>query len=125
MTPSTSGPSRSGASTASRVVVLGSANADLMLRVDRLPGAGETVLATGSSRLPGGKGANQAVAATRAGASTTLIAAIGDDADVALEHRRPTIAVGDRAADPFEDAQQSFLGCEQHLLGTDRDRQLE
>jgi ribokinase len=68
-------------SAAGRVVVLGSANADLVLRVDQLPGAGETVLATDSSRLPGGKGANQAVAAARAGASTTFVAAIGDDAD--------------------------------------------
>jgi ribokinase len=63
------------------VVVVGSANADLVLRVGELPGRGETLLATETSRLPGGKGANQAVAAARAGASTTLIAAIGDDAD--------------------------------------------
>ena len=63
------------------VVVVGSANADLVLRLAELPGPGETLLATETSRLPGGKGANQAVAAARAGASTTLIAAIGDDAD--------------------------------------------
>jgi ribokinase len=68
------------------VVVVGSANADLVLRVPELPGAGETLLATATSRLPGGKGANQAVAAARAGASTTLIAAIGDDADGRLVH---------------------------------------
>jgi len=63
------------------VVVVGSANADLVLRLAELPRQGETLLATDTSRLPGGKGANQAVAAARAGASTTLIAAIGDDAD--------------------------------------------
>ena len=63
------------------VVVVGSANADLVLRLAELPRPGETLLATDTSRLPGGKGANQAVAAARAGASTTLIAAIGDDAD--------------------------------------------
>lgn len=63
------------------VVVVGSANADLLLRLAELPRPGETLLATETSRLPGGKGANQAVAAARAGASTTLIAAIGDDAD--------------------------------------------
>jgi ribokinase len=68
------------------VVVVGSANADLVLRVAELPGPGETLLATATSRLPGGKGANQAVAAARAGASTTLIAAIGDDADGRLVH---------------------------------------
>ena len=63
------------------VVVVGSANADLVLRLAELPRQGETLLATDTSRLPGGKGANQAVAAARAGASTTLITAIGDDAD--------------------------------------------
>lgn len=63
------------------VVVVGSANADLVLRLADLPRPGETRLATDTSRLPGGKGANQAVAAARSGASTTLIAAIGDDAD--------------------------------------------
>ncbi|HZD99085.1 MAG TPA: ribokinase [Micromonosporaceae bacterium] len=68
------------------VVVVGSANADLVLRVADLPGPGETLLATATSRLPGGKGANQAVAAARAGASTTLIGAIGDDADGRLVH---------------------------------------
>jgi ribokinase len=63
------------------VVVLGSANADLVLRIGELPGPGETLLATDTARLPGGKGANQAVAAARAGAAATLIGAIGDDAD--------------------------------------------
>jgi ribokinase len=63
------------------VVVVGSANADLVLRLAELPRPGETLLATETTRLPGGKGANQAVAAARSGASTTLIAAIGDDAD--------------------------------------------
>ena len=53
-------------STAS-VVVVGSANADLVLRVRDLPGPGETRLATDTSRLPGGKGANQAVAAAGLG----------------------------------------------------------
>ncbi|HEY9482715.1 MAG TPA: ribokinase [Micromonosporaceae bacterium] len=79
-------------STAS-VVVVGSANADLVLRVRDLPGPGETRLATDTSRLPGGKGANQAVAAGRAGASTTLIAAIGGDADGRLV-RDALVAVG-------------------------------
>jgi ribokinase len=64
-----------------RVVVLGSANSDLVLNVPRLPVPGETLLATDTARMPGGKGANQAVAAVRAGAATTLLAAFGDDAD--------------------------------------------
>jgi ribokinase len=61
------------------VVVVGSANVDRVLRVQRIPAPGETVLATGSSSALGGKGQNQAVAAARAGAATAFIAAVGDD----------------------------------------------
>jgi ribokinase len=70
----------------SRIVVVGSVNADLHLIVDRLPAAGATVLADRTRWLPGGKGANQAAAATRLGAAVSLVAAVGDDptADVAL-----------------------------------------
>jgi ribokinase len=68
----------------SDVVVFGSANADLVLRVLRIPGPGETVLATDSERVPGGKGANQAVAAARSGAGTAFIGAVGPDPDGAL-----------------------------------------
>jgi ribokinase len=67
------------------VVVLGSCNLDLVLPVDRVPAAGETVLAGGSSRVPGGKGANQAVAAARAGATCRMVGAVGrDDAGAVL-----------------------------------------
>jgi ribokinase len=62
-----------------RVVVVGSAGADVVLIVDRLPGPGETVLATDVQRGFGGKGANQAVAAAAAGAAVALIARVGDD----------------------------------------------
>ena len=61
------------------VVVVGSANVDLVLPVRRIPRPGETVLASGLSRGPGGKGANQAVAAARAGAATAFVASLGDD----------------------------------------------
>lgn len=64
-----------------RVTVLGSINVDTILSVAALPGAGETVMAHASARLPGGKGANQAVAAARMGASVAMIGAVGDDAD--------------------------------------------
>jgi ribokinase len=71
-----------------RIVVVGSVNADLHLTVDRLPAAGATVLADRTRWLPGGKGANQAAAAARLrlGAAVSLVAAVGDDptADVAL-----------------------------------------
>jgi ribokinase len=61
------------------VVVVGSVNVDLVYTVERLPEPGETVSARAHSVGPGGKGLNQAVAAHRSGARTTLIAAVGDD----------------------------------------------
>jgi ribokinase len=66
------------------VVVVGSANVDLVLPVQRIPRPGETVLASGLTRGPGGKGANQAVAAARSGASTAFVACLGDDESGAL-----------------------------------------
>ncbi|MFF1543956.1 ribokinase [Streptomyces sp. NPDC058291] len=62
------------------LLVVGSANADLVIGVERRPGAGETVLGSDLAVHPGGKGANQAVAAARLGARTALLARVGDDA---------------------------------------------
>lgn len=62
------------------VWVIGSLNVDLVSRVQRFPGPGETVAGEGLRRLPGGKGANQAVAAAGAGASVRMIGRVGDDA---------------------------------------------
>ena len=62
-----------------RVVVIGSSNTDLVTKGDRLPKPGETVLHEAFLRAAGGKGANQAVAAARAGARTVFVAAVGDD----------------------------------------------
>ncbi|MFF9772608.1 ribokinase [Streptomyces sp. NPDC013978] len=61
------------------LLVVGSANADLVIGVERRPGAGETVLGSDLAVHPGGKGANQAVAAARLGARTALLARVGDD----------------------------------------------
>lgn len=64
---------------APRVCVVGSVNMDLTFVVDALPRPGETVLAASLTRTPGGKGANQAVAAARAGAQVQFSGAFGDD----------------------------------------------
>ncbi len=65
---------------AGRVIVVGSVNVDLVVRVARLPVPGETVLGGSFERHHGGKGGNQAVAAARLGVETFFVGAVGDDA---------------------------------------------
>jgi ribokinase len=69
-----------------RLTVVGSINLDLVARVAALPRAGETIFGRDFERVPGGKGANQAVAAARLGAKVRMVGAVGDDplADEAL-----------------------------------------
>ena len=69
------------------VAILGIFVADLGFQASRLPKVGETIIGSGFSMGPGGKGANQAVAAARAGASTAFISKLGQDSfgDMALE----------------------------------------
>ncbi len=62
------------------LLVLGSINADLLFKVERLPSPGETVLCPGYSFAPGGKGANQAAAAAKAGAKVRFVGHVGNDA---------------------------------------------
>jgi len=62
------------------VAVIGSVNLDIVARVARLPAPGETVTGAKLHRFPGGKGANQALAAQRLGADVSLVARVGDDA---------------------------------------------
>ncbi|MEU9017880.1 ribokinase [Actinomadura sp. NPDC048394] len=66
------------------VVVVGSVNADLVVGVDRRPAPGETVLGSDLATHPGGKGANQAVAAARLGGRVGIVGRIGDDGHGAL-----------------------------------------
>ena len=63
----------------SKVVVIGSSNTDMIIQVPHLPGPGETVLGGTFTTAAGGKGANQAVAAARAGGRVSFVAAVGDD----------------------------------------------
>jgi ribokinase len=67
-----------------QLTVVGSINLDLVARVERLPRAGETITASRFERIPGGKGANQAVAASRLGADVLFVGCVGTD-DAAAE----------------------------------------
>ncbi|MDV2685805.1 ribokinase [Alkalihalophilus lindianensis] len=61
------------------IIVVGSINSDLVVTVERYPKAGETLRGTDFSWYPGGKGANQAVAAARLGATVEMVGAVGND----------------------------------------------
>jgi ribokinase len=116
------------------VVVVGSANLDLVYRVERIPAAGETVLATGSDSAPGGKGNNQVTAAARAGADASFIAALGADAagdrlvaslvesGVALHVRRVDAPTGTAIITVDDHAENAIVvdsGANAALLGLD------
>lgn len=64
-----------------KVVVVGSINVDMVFTSDKRPGAGETVLGNTFSLIPGGKGANQAVAAAKLGAESVMIGCVGSDSN--------------------------------------------
>lgn len=70
------------------IIVFGSINLDIVTRTERIPGPGETVKGESYQLIPGGKGANQALAARRAGSETAMVGAVGKDsfADLALEN---------------------------------------
>src|SRR5712691_11543857 len=75
---------------APHLTVVGSINLDLVVRAERLPRPGETVSGARFARVPGGKGANQAVAAARLGARVSMVGAVGRDehAEAALSGLR-------------------------------------
>lgn len=66
------------------VLVFGSTNLDVVVRTQRIPGPGETVLGHSLDNFAGGKGLNQAVAAARSGAATGFATALGDDSAAAM-----------------------------------------
>ncbi len=61
------------------IVVVGSSNTDMIIKMPRLPKPGETIIGGSFSTAPGGKGANQAVGAARAGGKVALVARVGED----------------------------------------------
>ena len=122
--------------TSPKVLVAGSANLDFVVRAGTIPSPGETVLGRDFRTFPGGKGANQAVAAARAGdAQVTMLLALGDDpaarvlessleeAGVALDVRRqaalPTGVAFICISDQAENAITVAPGANDALLPTD------
>ena len=79
------------------LIVLGSINADLLFKVASLPRPGETVLCPGYERAPGGKGANQAAAAAKAGAQVRFVGHVGDDDNGAFARAMLDAALVDTA----------------------------
>lgn len=72
----------------SRITVVGSLNMDLVIRSPRIPGPGETIIGSDFQTVPGGKGANQAVAAARLGGQVNMVGRVGKDsfADVLMDN---------------------------------------
>lgn len=81
----------------SQVVIVGSINADLAVDVERHPLPGETLHGSDVSYSPGGKGANQAVAAASLGANVTMVGAVGNDANAQVALERLTASAVDRS----------------------------
>lgn len=108
---------------ANRVVVVGSCNMDLVVRAARLPRAGETLAGRDLQFLPGGKGANQALAAVRMGAAVSLVGCVGSDAfgeqlhaaaaaagiDTTHLHRRSGVATGTASITVSDDGHNSIV----------------
>lgn len=100
---------------APRVVVVGSLNMDLVARVTRLPKPGETVFGDTLAYIPGGKGANQAVAAARLGAQVTMCGRLGDDAFAAALRESLTTAgvdVSSVRTSPGESSGVAWIGVD-------------
>ena len=103
----------------SEIAVVGSANLDLVVEVLRVPLVGETVLGGDLSRIPGGKGANQAVAAARLGRAVAMIGRVGDDEGGQILRN----ALGNRRRRhiPFDDHTNTPNGVALIAVGSDGD----
>ena len=99
-----------------QLTVVGSVNLDLVARSARLPRVGETLTDATFARYPGGKGANQAVAAARLGAETRLVGAVG--ADLAEQVLRGAALADDLEALAGEQAGDS-LAQQDRVVGED------
>lgn len=85
------------------IVVVGSSNTDMIIQLDRIPAPGETIMGGTFSTAAGGKGANQAVGAARAGGAVTLVARLGQDMfgnQAMAGFRKDAICVDHVARDP-------------------------
>lgn len=93
------------------IVVVGSANMDVVFTTSRIPSPGETLLATSLARYAGGKGLNQAVAAARAGIATSFIGALGHDenGDALFETMTAAGMNSDSVRRVTEDSGQAFI----------------
>lgn len=85
-----------------RITVVGSANTDLVARCERLPRPGETVTDAAVERIPGGKGANQAVAAARLGADVRFVGRVGTDDLVLRSMQREGVDISGVSRDDGE-----------------------
>src|SRR2546425_1589520 len=98
-----------------KVCVVGSLNMDLVVKAPRLPRVGETVSGGTFSTFPGGKGANQAVAAARLGADVTMVGKVGQDAfgrQLVDGLRREGIDVARVRVDPGAATGVAFIGVD-------------
>src|SRR5690554_5481869 len=93
------------------IVVLGSLNMDLTLKVDSLPAEGETISARELSKNSGGKGANQALAAARFGAGVRMVGRVGNDkyADELLSNLHKNNILVDVVKDPGAETGTAFI----------------
>lgn len=103
------------------IVAFGSVNIDLITNVEHLPGRGETVLGTSYEMSPGGKGANQALAARRAGAEVRFVGSVGRDV-----FAEPALANLREAGVDLSGLRQSDLptGCGMIAVAPDGDNQI-